>query len=243
MPQVAPGGTGLVFVERGGWKRRTRREGEIVVDGATVALELAGESSVVAHLPGVEDRFTRIGLDDAEAEDLRGRSAHLLTGPVLAPIPVMLAHADLVAARRLHLPETDLAGLVGQLVRQVHRSVVTDRADRAEPAMQGRSPLVEVVRARLQVRPGDGLVQLTGLGASRSHLSRSFRRQMGVTFTEYRLRLAVAAAVHALADGAQDLAGLAAESGFADHAHLTRSVRAVTGATPSRLRRRFAFTS
>jgi AraC-like DNA-binding protein len=33
-----------------------------------------------------------------------------------------------------------------------------------------------------------------------------------------------------------DLAGLAAELGFADQAHLTREVRALAGTTPGRLR-------
>ncbi|WP_222866061.1 helix-turn-helix domain-containing protein [Micromonospora sp. AP08] len=37
--------------------------------------------------------------------------------------------------------------------------------------------------------------------------------------------------------GAESLAGLAAELGFADQAHLTRTVRAQLGDTPGRLRR------
>jgi len=35
------------------------------------------------------------------------------------------------------------------------------------------------------------------------------------------------------------LAGLAGDLGFADHAHLTRTVRAATGRTPSSLRAAF----
>jgi AraC-like DNA-binding protein len=39
-----------------------------------------------------------------------------------------------------------------------------------------------------------------------------------------------------LAAGERDLAGLAADLGFADQAHLTRALRAETGTTPGALR-------
>jgi AraC-like DNA-binding protein len=43
-------------------------------------------------------------------------------------------------------------------------------------------------------------------------------------------------AIERIADGEQSLARLAADPGFADHAHLTRAVKRETGAPPSRLR-------
>ncbi|MGH3005900.1 MAG: hypothetical protein ACRDOS_08405 [Gaiellaceae bacterium] len=39
-----------------------------------------------------------------------------------------------------------------------------------------------------------------------------------------------------MAEGERSLARIATELGFADHAHLSRVVRAETGAAPSRLR-------
>jgi AraC-like DNA-binding protein len=50
------------------------------------------------------------------------------------------------------------------------------------------------------------------------------------------MRLRVRAALERLAGGERQLARLAADLGFADQAHLTRAVRAETGATPSALR-------
>ena len=239
MQQAGPGGASLVFVERGAWRRRTSREGEVVLDAATVALSEAGEASVVGHLPGAQDCFTCVDLDEAQVEDLRRWGGHLRTGPVLASTPVLLAHADLVAARYRQSPERDVAALAGRLVAAVRRSALEEGAARAPRG----SPVVEGVRARLHHPPGGALTGLGGAGVSRAHLSRTFRARMGVSFTQYRVRLKVATAVHALAGGAQDLAALAADAGFADHAHLTRSVRAVTGATPTQLRARFAVTS
>ena len=45
-----------------------------------------------------------------------------------------------------------------------------------------------------------------------------------MTLTAYRNRVRVLRALDAIEDGHRDLAGLAADLGFADHAHLTRAV-------------------
>jgi AraC-like DNA-binding protein len=50
------------------------------------------------------------------------------------------------------------------------------------------------------------------------------------------MRLRARAALDRIAGGDDQLARLAADLGFADQAHLTRVVRAETGATPSALR-------
>ena len=52
----------------------------------------------------------------------------------------------------------------------------------------------------------------------------------------FRSALRVDRALSALAHGHRDLPQLAAACGFADHAHLTRSIRDHLGTTPSALR-------
>ncbi len=47
----------------------------------------------------------------------------------------------------------------------------------------------------------------------------------GVTVSQYRNRPRVSLALDRLAQGEPDLATLACDLGFADHAHLTRTVR------------------
>jgi AraC-like DNA-binding protein len=64
-----------------------------------------------------------------------------------------------------------------------------------------------------------------------------FHAETGESLTRLRNRLRVRAALDRLADGDRDLAGLAADLGFADHAHLTRAMRAEVGDPPSRVRR------
>jgi transcriptional regulator GlxA family with amidase domain len=89
----------------------------------------------------------------------------------------------------------------------------------------------------LAEEPRSSLVHLArALSVSPHHLSRVFSEQTGSTVSSHRRRIRVRAVLDRLGHGEHDLARLAADVGFADHGHLTRSVRRETGATPSRLR-------
>ena len=67
-------------------------------------------------------------------------------------------------------------------------------------------------------------------------LSRGFRRRFGVTPSRFRLEWRTRAACLRLASRAGALREVAAETGFADQAHMSRCVLAMTGATPARWR-------
>jgi AraC-like DNA-binding protein len=78
-----------------------------------------------------------------------------------------------------------------------------------------------------------GLLPLAAsLGVSPYRLSRVFTRSLGVSLTQYRNRVRVGRALDRLEAGERNLAVLAADLGFADQAHLTRTVRAHVGTTP-----------
>lgn len=68
-------------------------------------------------------------------------------------------------------------------------------------------------------------------------VSRSFRRHFGVTVTEYRRRERVRRAAGRIAASAQSLSAVGHGTGHADHAHLCREFRRLTGLTPSEFRR------
>jgi AraC-like DNA-binding protein len=67
-------------------------------------------------------------------------------------------------------------------------------------------------------------------------LSRGFRCAYGTTPKRYRVEQRALRAIRALRDWRGSLASLAAETGFADQAHLTRAVVMLTGLAPNRLR-------
>ncbi|MBB5780888.1 helix-turn-helix domain-containing protein [Nonomuraea jabiensis] len=86
-----------------------------------------------------------------------------------------------------------------------------------------------------------GLMSLAELLAvSPYQLSRAFTRELGVSLTHYRNRVRVGRALDRLENGEPSLAGLAADLGFADQAHLTRTIRHHVGHTPTALRRLLA---
>jgi AraC-like DNA-binding protein len=77
---------------------------------------------------------------------------------------------------------------------------------------------------------------LSSVGCSPRHLSRLFVRYTGSGAAAYRMALRANEVLDALADGHGSLTDLAAVTGFADHAHLTRTIRRRYGATPTGLR-------
>jgi AraC-like DNA-binding protein len=74
------------------------------------------------------------------------------------------------------------------------------------------------------------------LGVSPYRLSRAFTGELGVSLTRYRNRVRVSRALQRLEDGERNLAALAADLGFADQAHLCRTIRTHLGHTPTALR-------
>ena len=74
------------------------------------------------------------------------------------------------------------------------------------------------------------------LECSAYHLCRVFRKRTGISVHRYQNRLRVRVAQERIAQGERDLSRLAADLGFVDHAHLTRTFRRETGRTPSSFR-------
>jgi AraC-like DNA-binding protein len=89
------------------------------------------------------------------------------------------------------------------------------------------------------LRRDDGLVLADWadrMRLDRASVSRGFARAYGVSPKRFRLELRTRRALLALAGWRGTLAALAAEHGFADQAHLTRSIGQIAGAPPARLK-------
>jgi len=111
--------------------------------------------------------------------------------------------------------------------------------------------MAEVSRGQVQIRPqgavararrllttdphgclGASLLDIAdAVSSSPFHLARSFRRQTGLSLHQYRQYLRLAAALGRLADGDQDLAGLAHDLGFCSQSHLGAVFRREAGVT------------
>jgi methylphosphotriester-DNA--protein-cysteine methyltransferase len=124
----------------------------------------------------------------------------------------------------------------------------------AERAEEARAVLLEAVRAFAERAPVDPLVTAAGrllerpdasvagvaaaVSLSDRQLLRRFRDSVGYGPKTLQRVLRFRRLVHEL-PAADDLAWTAAVAGYADQAHMTREVRALTGETPAELARRW----
>lgn len=221
----------LVLVRRGRFRRRARDGAFDAVPG-TAYLSVPGEPVEFAH-PAGGDVCTSVCVTPALWHSVVG------DGPLRRTAFHLDNRVDLLH-RRLTGPDTSYAA-AEHLVRALAAAA---RQALARP-LPGPANRRVVAAAREAVVAGvpesAGLVPLArALGVSPYRLSRAFSAEMGVSLTRFRNQVRVTRALDRLEAGEEDLAGLAAELGFADQAHLTRTVRSHVGHPPGSLRRLLA---
>lgn len=211
----------LVLVRQGRFRRRA---GGVSVDlDPTVAyLGVPTEEEHFAHPAYGGDVCTAISMSPALWRTLHGE------GPTPRTVYVDAA-MDLTHRRLLRSTDDIDYALAEQLVRLVQpceRTLTHGRlVDQARQAIAADHPAAA------------GLFTLASLlGVSPYRLSRAFTRGLGVSITRYRNRVRVARAMDRLEAGGQHLGQLAFDLGFADQAHLTRTVKEHLGHTPTAIR-------
>jgi AraC-like DNA-binding protein len=128
--------------------------------------------------------------------------------------------ADAIA----RLAERDL-GEAAELLRQTFR-----------PTAARLNDWPDLLAAALATEPNLSLADWADtVRIAPQSLSRGFRQAYGTSPKRYRLELRALRALHRLPGWQGSMASLAAETGFADQAHLTRAIVALTGQTPKRL--------
>lgn len=226
----------VVFVRRGCFWRRIEGS-EAMLDSAVVYFSRPGEEQQIAHPSDGGDACTAISLTDDLLAGLWGGEPGLPDRPAFTTPRLDLEQRLLVSGSG-GTDESEVTEQVVSLVAGVLEQSWPERVASGLPATAAaRQRLIAAAREVLAADPSIGLVALARqLAVSPHHLSRLFRAQTGETVTRYRNRLRVRLVLERLAEGERFLARLAAELGFADHAHLTRVVRAEVGAPPSHLR-------
>jgi AraC-like DNA-binding protein len=226
---------GIVLPRRGVFRRRV--DGcESLVDPATGYLHVAGSEQQIAH-PAGGDVCTSITLAvrDGDPAPTTSRAVHVSTR-------LSLAHRLLVSRARAAASAVELSDLAIELATAVLAALPVQVGTAGATASSAHKRLVDDAREVLAADPTCALPEIAErLAVSPYHLSRVFHRTTGTTLRRYRIRLRTVAALDALASTEpraerRGLAALAAELGFADQAHLTRTLRAETGEPPGRLR-------
>lgn len=233
----------LVAVRRGAFVRRVRGR-EVLIDGSVAYLNAPGSVEQFAHPVAGGDVCTAISLSAPLLAGLAGGDPSVSDPALPMDAASELALRKLTAAARSQ--DRDPAGLVAERVVRLVAALLARRqpervASGRPPTAAARRRLADQAAEAMHADPAAGLVELARLvGCSPHHLSRVFSQATGRSVTAYRNRLRVSRALERIADGEPSLAELAAQLGFADHAHLTRTIRAATGRTPAQCRRLLA---
>jgi len=164
-----------------------------------------------------------------------------LARPVtLATVPEIDQIAQLLAAE---LQGDGLHDLYGEgLVQAIlGRVLASDQIARTEPLRGGLTPhqmrrLTDFMQANLHRRVS--VAELAAqIGLSESWFARAFKHSNGETPHGWQQSLRIMAAKAMLGRDDAALVEIAAATGFADQAHMTRAFRSVTGTTPAAWRR------
>lgn len=228
--------THLVFVRQGAFAMHVGGR-DYIVDPCTAAVSWHGAEYRVSHPGDTGDDCTVLELSADLADELVGhlaphRDVELRLSPrVQAAYAGFLAVIKRWGADPLVCEESAL---------ELARTTIGARPRR------GGGGLRAVTRAALELLNDEPTVNRSvsalsdAIGCSPGHLMHAFRAQTGTTLRRYRLQLRVAAALHRLAAGHDDLARLALELGFASHAHLTDTLSRMVGVAPREIRRELA---
>lgn len=227
---------GIGLVRRGAYRRRARGVAH-VVDGNIGFLRWADEDVGIAHFTGEPREVTFVTVEDWMTNGLFDRAPN---GSVFHVTPqIELDHQRLLVGRRCGADDLTMQTLALDILTRAfaqHDQQVRTYSRRTTAA--ARQQLVSDACEVLHLSHHS--IDLVGLadavGCSPFHLSRVFREITGLTIPQYRRQLRVHDALSHIAAGATDLASVAAAVGFADHSHMTRSIVAQFGSTPSRLR-------
>lgn len=228
----------LVLVRAGGFRQRTNGR-TTFVDSSTVYFERPGDERQMAHPVG-GDSCSVVAVGDDLLAALQGEPA-LPDRAIATSEGLDLYHRRLVALLRRGLLDrieaaAGLQDLVERVLAEARSACVTGDIGRHD----GRTLVADAREILTADRWSVGLLELgRRLGRSPFHLSRTFTSEAGESFTQYRRRLRVRAALERLDAGEDNLARLAADLGFADHSHLVRAMRQVHGMTPTGIRRLF----
>jgi AraC-like DNA-binding protein len=226
----------LVLPRSGAFARHTR-DTDVLADPSRVVIFRPGERYRVSRPIGDADRSLAIGLRPEAAAELGGGHA---AGDLPSSAGLDLAGrrvADGLAAGSLDPLE------LGGEVLALASVILAPAAGRATRPIAIRAPhrrLVRRARLVLMDRLGERLTLpelAAAVGTSPFHLARIFRAITGRSIHEHRTGLRIRAALERIAAGEADLTGLALDLGFADHAHLTNTMRRELGRPPSAFRR------
>jgi AraC family transcriptional regulator len=219
----------LTFILGGGYRERVQSETR------TCAARM-----LVVHAPG-----------EAHEDDFAESRSRTLNVGVAASFAARIGDAANLLARGVVIQDAEAASIGHRAAAELRRGdgasaliveglmlelfgmlARRDDAPRRVPAWLREARAIVDARFRQKIVLGELAQEVDVHPVS---LARAFRQQFGTSVGEYVRQLRIAYARERIAAG-EALATVAAEAGFADQSHLTRTIRQALGVTPASLR-------
>lgn len=220
----------LVFPRRGVFRWEVGKR-SVVADPNTAVLFHPARPYRISHPADGGDDCISLRVAQDVVEDALGRRAET---PRFWNLPGSAQHA-------LHASLRGLDDAADALDAEEAAMAILELFADAPPRVESRDePAVEAVRERIAADPSEHptLAALArDVGLSPYHLARRFRSQTGSSIHEYRTRLRLLEGLYRIREGADAIAPLAFDLGFASHAHFTGAFRRAFGFNPSEGRR------
>lgn len=168
-----------------------------------------------------------------------------LTGP--CETDVFWRHRELVMRLEREEPLEHLWADVTalQIVADVLEAAFAGHGPPARPRRAGthadHAERAEAAKTYLAANLGEPVTLedvAAAVNASPFNFARIFQQQAGVPVHRYLTMLRLRASLERLAEGAEDITGLALDLGFSSHSHFTDVFRREFGATPSEIRKK-----
>jgi AraC-like DNA-binding protein len=235
----------LIFVRTGMFRLRVGNW-EVLAHPILAYVVGPGDEQRIAHRRHASDACTGVSLSVRLLSEIVGDRLPSAPRPMYTTGRIDLQHRVLVSRARAGADDFELAERVTRLAadmlaprRGPGGAVGADPQGRAA-ASAGR--LAEAAREMIMHDPVSlGLGEIARqLGISSPYLSRVFQQHVGVSLTRFRNQVRVRRALERIEAGEESLAQLAFELGFADHAHMTRTIRSEVGHPPASVRRMLA---
>lgn len=207
------------------------------VSSAAGAPDVAEGPALIYNPPGTRhrDRFRGEG-GRFLAVSMPASTLHGFADAVALPDrPCVLGPGTAGTADRLAASDDDDVGLESLCVE-----LLAAAADRVRGESTRTPPWLWRARERIHDDCGADLV-LSDIAAAAGvhpvHLTRAFRRHFGCTPGDYLRRCRLNKAARLLAETHNNLAGIAADCGYADQPHFAHAFRAAFGVSPRQYRR------
>ena len=211
-------------------------------DHGYVALVLAGgyvEAGDRGRLRVEAGQAVFHGAHESHRNEFSGRGARVLNLPITGMGWPAVAPSDALGDALGQVDEVDAIARVAALARGAARdpAQAADLLRRSfRPTKSRLQDWPDLLAEALAADPALGIADWAdAMGLAPQSISRGFRLAYGISPKRYRLELRALQALRRLPGWRGTLAALAAEMGFADQAHFTRAIVALTGQTPKRL--------